>query len=134
MTVVTNRSSTQNRMTDYAASQNPNGGVMMNNFAGPSDTQNFADQNFDEGAVDQEIDDGGETPFMGNHVVKTVRNLRLSGSSQRKLLQQNGEDEQARFAANTTDVPNMPSSMSSQSPLVMQNQLSNGGGMAMATT
>ena len=115
MTVVTNRSSTQNRMTDYGAGQNP-GGVMMNNFAGPSDTQNFADQNFED-AGDEDID--GETPFMGNHVVKTVRNLRLSGSSQRKLMQ-SGEDDQARFASNTADVPNQPSSMSSQSPL--QNQ------------
>lgn len=49
MTVVSDnvkRSNTQNRMTDYgsgsAQGQMTGGGVMMNNFAGPSDTQNFA--------------------------------------------------------------------------------------------
>ena len=45
---------------------------MMNGWAGPSDTQNFADAEFVANA-----DDDSETPFMGNHVVKTVRNLRM---------------------------------------------------------
>ena len=52
---------------------------MMNNFAGPSDTQNFAPNNNEiidnEGAID---DENSETPqYMGNHIVKTVRNLRM---------------------------------------------------------
>lgn len=45
---------------------------MMNNFAGPSDTQNFAAAS--NGYVE---DENGEMQYMGNHVVKTVRNLRL---------------------------------------------------------
>ena len=52
MTVVTNRSSTQNRMTDYAGNQHAAQGIMMNNFAGPSDTQNFAEQNFDQDGME----------------------------------------------------------------------------------
>lgn len=39
MTVgLSNRSSTQNRLTDYTQ---PRPSAMMNNFAGPSDTDNF---------------------------------------------------------------------------------------------
>ena len=53
MTVVTNRSSTQvNRMTEYSGPQGP--GVMMNNFAGPSDTQNFAEPQYELYDDDQE--------------------------------------------------------------------------------
>ena len=58
-------------MTDYGGAQGP--GVMMNNFAGPSDTQNFAEPHY----IEDDDDLDSETPFMGNHVVKTVRNLRL---------------------------------------------------------
>jgi len=52
---------------------------MMNNFAGPSDTQNFTTTS--NGYVEDDLNE--ETPFMGNHVVKTVRNLRMSASSNR---------------------------------------------------
>ena len=60
-----------------------NSGVMMNNFAGPSDTQNFANngdmyQDEEGGYIEGDpSDDTSEVPFMGNHVVKTVRNLRM---------------------------------------------------------
>ena len=65
------RSNTQNRFgSEVTQSQN----VMMNNFAGPSDTQNFAHAS--NGYVDGE-DDNGDVRYMGNHVVKTVRNLRM---------------------------------------------------------
>ena len=73
LTVVsqTNRSNTHNNLSEY---NNPNAqaNVMMNGWAGPSDTQNFADAEFVANG-----DDDSETPFMGNHVVKTVRNLRM---------------------------------------------------------
>ena len=36
----TQRASTDNRLNEM---HNPNSGIMMNNFAGPSDTQNFAE-------------------------------------------------------------------------------------------
>ena len=51
----------------------------MNNFAGPSDTQNFAPNlNAElEGEQIADDDNNSETPFMGNHIVKTVRNLRM---------------------------------------------------------
>ena len=54
----------------------------MNNFAGPSDTQNFAhngDMYQEEvGYIEGDpSEDTSEVPFMGNHVVKTVRNLRM---------------------------------------------------------
>lgn len=56
---------------------------MMNNFAGPSDTQNFAQnsdmyQQEENGYIEGDpSEDNSEVPFMGNHVVKTVRNLRM---------------------------------------------------------
>ena len=57
---------------------NPNAGIMMNNFAGPSDTQNFAENNAMNQGDDTPVGtDNSDTPFMGNHVVKTVRNLRM---------------------------------------------------------
>ena len=66
---VVQRSNTQNRFaSEVSQSQN----IMMNNFAGPSDTQNFAAAS--NGYVE---DENGEMQYMGNHVVKTVRNLRL---------------------------------------------------------
>eukprot|EP00354_Favella_ehrenbergii_P011305 CAMPEP_0170457752 /NCGR_PEP_ID=MMETSP0123-20130129/4936_1 /TAXON_ID=182087 /ORGANISM="Favella ehrenbergii, Strain Fehren 1" /LENGTH=74 /DNA_ID=CAMNT_0010721643 /DNA_START=124 /DNA_END=348 /DNA_ORIENTATION=- len=67
----------------------------MNNFAGPSDTQNFARQSV--GYMDGAGDDNADTPFMGNHVVKTVRNLRMSASSNRS---RQGEEEQAQSRMN----------------------------------
>ena len=65
-------------MTDYVVSSRPN--AIMNNFAGPSDSENFNgpiidDNGFDENGMQVMNEDG--TPFMGNHVVKTVRNLRM---------------------------------------------------------
>ncbi len=39
----TQRASTENRLNEMHSNNNPNAGIMMNNFAGPSDTQNFAD-------------------------------------------------------------------------------------------
>ncbi len=39
----TQRASTDNRLNEMPTNPNPNAGIMMNNFAGPSDTQNFAE-------------------------------------------------------------------------------------------
>ena len=70
------------RLTDYANHNRPS--AMMNNFAGPSDSENFNgpivddDMMYDENGMP--VMGGTEsdgTPFMGNHVVKTVRNLRM---------------------------------------------------------
>ena len=78
-----NRSANNNnnmRNSDYTGMASEGGvpanNVMMNNFAGPSDTQNFATSDFIEGQEHAGFD-GDDTPFMGNHVVKTVRNLRM---------------------------------------------------------
>ena len=54
----------------------------MNNFAGPSDTDNFPPSDeqmrYSSELMQQEADDADpNTPFMGNHIVKTVRNLRM---------------------------------------------------------
>ena len=75
----TNRSNNQLRQSDYAGNASegpPVNNVMMNNFAGPSDTQNFATQEYEEQMAEGMLNPDG-TPFMGNHVVKTVRNLRM---------------------------------------------------------
>jgi len=71
---------------------------MMNNFAGPSDTQNFAAVNnaVNSGYADEPADQqNGETPFMGNHIVKTVRNLRMSAGSNRS---RQGDDDTNRVS------------------------------------
>jgi len=47
----------------------------MNNFAGPPDANNFPHS--DNGQYEEDGDGTDETPFMGNHIVKTVRNLRM---------------------------------------------------------
>lgn len=87
---------------------------MMNNFAGPSDTQNFAPNNNEiidnEGAID---DENSETPqYMGNHIVKTVRNLRMSANSQKRLL-----EEEGRYGASSADHMGNANALSQQHPL-----------------
>ena len=72
------RSSTQNRLTDY---NNARPSIIMNNFAGPSDTDNFPSQEvqaqYAAGESNNSMVEDPNTPFMGNHIVKTVRNLRM---------------------------------------------------------